>query len=279
MIARPLLFTAVFAAMLVMPALPLSAQNTAPSFAWDGALGSGETLEVKGVNGSIEAVPATGSSARVTATRTARRDDPAEVEIVVVEHSGGVTICAVYPDARNECLPGDEGRLGARNNDVVVEFTVEVPAGIDFVARTTNGEVSTQALSGRVEAYSTNGDVEIGGASTALGVTTNGSVSIRSAGEAEAYTTNGEIEAFMQALGGAEPMNFTTTNGSITLRLPENFNAEIDAVTTNGRIATDFPITIQGSVGRNRIAGTIGSGGREIRLRTTNGAIRLERGS
>jgi hypothetical protein len=261
---------------------PLSGQTTAPTFTWDGVLADGETLEIKGVNGSIQAVPASGSRASVVATRSARRSDPTEVEIVVVEHSEGITICAVYPSSglnRNECLPGDEGRLGARNNDVQVEFTVQVPAEVDFVARTTNGEVNTISLAGRVEAYSTNGDVAIDGASSAIARTTNGSVVIRSAGEADAHTTNGEIEAYLQDLSAATPLDFSTTNGSITVGLPSTTNASIDARTTNGRITSDLPITVQGSMRRNRLEGMIGNGGREIRLRTTNGSIRLERSS
>ena len=38
----------------------------------------------------------------VTATKTGRKSNPAEVEIRVVEHAEGVTICAVYPPARRE---------------------------------------------------------------------------------------------------------------------------------------------------------------------------------
>jgi hypothetical protein len=43
------------------------------------------------------------------ATKHGRRSDPAEVEIEVVEHAGGVTICAVYPSPGsrpNECRQG-----------------------------------------------------------------------------------------------------------------------------------------------------------------------------
>ena len=46
----------------------------------------------------------------MTAQRTGRRNDPEDVRLEVVEHAGGVTICAVYPSkdaARpNECRPG-----------------------------------------------------------------------------------------------------------------------------------------------------------------------------
>ena len=63
------------------------------------------------------------------------QERPAEVKIEVVEHAGGVTICAVYPSsgAPNECKPGKGGRMNVRDNDVNVEFKVSVPAGVRFV--------------------------------------------------------------------------------------------------------------------------------------------------
>ena len=256
--------------------------RTAEPFRWEGSLGAG-ILEIKGVNGAIAAQPATGSVAVIEATRRGRRSDPEEVQIVVVEHSGGVTVCAVYPSSGsrvNECLPGDEGRIGANNNDVQVDFVVHVPPTVDLVARTTNGEVDVQGLSGDVEVRGTNGDVRVDGAASVVARTTNGSISIRTSGYASAASTNGAIEADLPGLGdGSEPLSFTTTNGTITLRVPANTNATLSARTANGRIESDLPILVQGTVARNRLEGTIGTGGRVIELRTTNGRIHLERGS
>jgi hypothetical protein len=263
---------------------PLTGQTrTADPFRWDGSVAPGSTVEIKGVNGSIRAVSATGSSVVVDAVRTGRRNDPTEVEIVVVEHAGGVTVCAVYPSAllqRNECLPGDEGRIGARNNDVQVAFTVQVPATANFSARTANGAVSAVGLTREVVATSTNGDVNVEGGTEVLARTTNGSVSIRTSGSASARSTNGSISADHTGLTEGEgPLTFSTTNGPITLRLPANTNATINASTTNGGIESDLPVTVQGNLRRNRLMGTIGTGGRTIELRTTNGRIHLERSS
>jgi len=52
---------------------------------------------VKGVNGDVRAVLATGGEAVVNARKHSRRSDPDEVEIKVVESDDGITICAVYP--------------------------------------------------------------------------------------------------------------------------------------------------------------------------------------
>jgi hypothetical protein len=73
-------------------------------------------------------------------------------------------------------------------------------------------------------------------------------------------------------------MDFTTGNGRIDLMVPAGFAAEIDASTSNGGIRTDFPIQVSGRITRTRLRGTIGDGGRRIRLVSGNGSIELRRG-
>src|SRR5438874_8781644 len=89
-------------------------------FQWRGHLSSGQTIEVKGVNGAVRATPSGSGEVEVTATKTARRSNPADVRIEVVPHAGGVTICAVYPTVPgrepNSCDPAREGRSTTRDN-------------------------------------------------------------------------------------------------------------------------------------------------------------------
>ena len=99
-----------------------------------------------------------------------------EVRIEVVAHAAGVTICAVYPAEGNSCEPGDEGRLRSRNNDVKVDFTVMVPAGMAFVGRTVNGGVKAIDLTGDVEARTVNGNITLATSGYARAKTVNGSI-------------------------------------------------------------------------------------------------------
>lgn len=250
------------ALVLVAPD-PLAAQT--PDFAWRGTLAPGAAIEIKGINGAIRAEPASGGEVKVQATRSARRSNPDEVTFDVVTHDGGVTICAVYPSrgARtNECRPGDGGRMETRNNDVKVEFTVQVPRGVNLIARSVNGEI---------EAHSVPGDI--------IARTVNGSIRISSAGHATATTVNGSIVANLGSADWEGTNIFKTTNGSITLELPATLNAELEARTTNGSITTDFPIQVQGRIDRRKLSGSIGSGGdRRLEVKTVNGSIKIRRG-
>jgi hypothetical protein len=239
------------------PARQLS--NDEGDFRWVGRLAEGRTIEIKGVNGAIEAVAASGSEVVVSAEKAGRRSDPAEVRIEVVEHSDGVTVCAVYPsaDGRNECAPGEGGRSSVRNNDTRVTFRVEVPAGVKLRARTVNGTVEGRDLDGDVDAETVNGDVEI-----------------ETGGFARARTVNGSIHASMGRWDG-DGADFSTVNGSIELDVPDDLNARLEARWVNGSLESSIPMMLQGRIGRRSASALFGDGGGELRLETVNGSIRI----
>ena len=248
---------------------PLVQTASSPDeFRWSGRIAAGRTIEIKGINGDVRAEASSGNEVEVTATKTGRRSDPKEVEIRVVEHSGGVTICAVYPSADsgrpNTCAPEGGGNMNVRDNDVEVRFSVRVPQGVRFSGHTVNGGIETGALGGDVDAK-----------------TVNGSIRVSSTGIARAKTVNGSITAVLGRADWSGPLEFKTVNGAITLDLPSDTSTEVKAETLNGDISTDFPLTILGRVSRRHLDGTIGSGGggRELTLKTVNGSIRLRRAS
>src|SRR5882762_11717845 len=80
-------------------------------FHWKGKVAPGKSIEIKGVNGDIRAVAGSGD-VEVTAVKHARRSDPDDVKIEVVEHEDGVTICAVYPSDDRRENTCDAGRGG-----------------------------------------------------------------------------------------------------------------------------------------------------------------------
>src|SRR5215471_3444587 len=134
--------TASFACIAATALLLTPAAAAAQDFRWHGSIPQGQSIEIMGVNGDVTAEPSGSNDVEVTAEKRARRDNPDSVQIQVVPHGGGVTICAVYPSrdgARpNECRPGDGGRMNVQNNDVTVHFTVRVPAGVQLIGKTVN---------------------------------------------------------------------------------------------------------------------------------------------
>jgi hypothetical protein len=243
-------------------AAPAAAQTP---FQWRGPLASGQTIEIKGINGDVRATSSLSADVEVTATRSARRSDPNDVRIEVVPHGGGVTICAIYPAQPgrepNTCEPGGRGRSNNGANDTAVHFDVRVPAGVGFVGRTVNGAVSGQSLRGDAEAH-----------------TVNGSARLNTSGRALASTVNGSVDVTMGRADWPDGASFTTVNGGITLTLPSALDAELHAEMLTGSLTSDFPVSVTStSESPRRVRGTIGNGGRRLNLSTVNGSIRLLR--
>jgi len=66
-------------------------------------------------------------------------------------------------------------------------------------------------------------------------------------------------------------------DGGITLRLPDDLGAELDAHTGDGGISLDFPVTVAGSLSHSTVRAKLGAGGPPLRLRAGDGSIRLRR--
>jgi hypothetical protein len=249
-------------AMAVVAVAAVAAPRGHEDFDWSGTVAAGAAVEIKGVNGAIVATGSDSGQVEVTATRKGRRSDPSAVEIRVVEHERGVTICAVYPSSGvpNECTPGEGGRMRVQGSDVVVEFRVKVPAGVNFVGRTISGGIVASGIEADAEAHTVDGDVRMDAAGVGVADTVNGAISAR--------------------MGGADwegALRLKTVNGGIEVLAPAGSRAYVRASTVNGEIRNDFSLAASGRSARRRLEGAIGGGGRPVELETVNGGIDLRR--
>ncbi len=250
-------------------------QNTKEQeFSWHGRLAAGKAIEIKGLNGDVSAEPASGSEVEVVANKRSNQGDVSAVSIKVIEHEGGVTICAIYPTSDpnvfTPCRPSrvavateadnDSHSVEVRKNDVRVNFRLKVPAGVDFIARTINGEVNAESM-----------------ASNVFAKTVNGSIRLSTSGYADAKTVNGEVSAKLGTSNWTGPINFKTVNGEINVELPASAGAVVNATTLHGEISSDFPLSMMTKFSKRQLSGTIGGGGRELNLKTVNGSITLRR--
>jgi hypothetical protein len=260
-----------FAATLLLPALPASGgaqQRRSTDFEWSGRIAAGRHLYVRNLNGSIRVSRATGETAEISAVKRWRRGDPEDVKVELRKVGSGdqdVLVCALWFE-RTECdedgyeTHNDRNRWNSRNNDVSVEFTVRLPAGVRLVTSTVNGALEIEGATASVEATTVNG--EIHAASTG--------------GPVMAQTVNGSIEVRMREMG-SEPLEFSTVNGSITVYVPDEINAELDMRTVNGRVSSDFPLTLRGRINPRHLRATLGKGGQRIEFSTVNGSVDLRK--
>jgi hypothetical protein len=245
----------------------LQESSRADEFRWSGTVAPGAAIEVQGINGSIVAEPSTGSEVQVVALKSSRRSDVNSVKMKVVEHAGGVTICALYPNEEGD-YPGSCGPVSdskgssngrVKNNDVQVNFTVKVPQRVTFIGKTINGSITATSLNGNVVTQ-----------------TINGSIKISTSGYAEAKTINGEIDARLGDGNWPNALNFQTINGGINIEMPSSLSTSVDAETLNGSFTSDFQLAVTTmTTNKKHVKGVIGPGGRDLVLRTINGSINL----
>lgn len=266
--------TAVAATSVAFAATAGAQQRTSDrDFSWDGRVSNGHWLYVRNLNGAIRVEKATGDRAEVTAIKRYRRGNPEEVRIEMKRlngDDGDVIICAFWNERATCDEDGYRSRgndngwrnNNGRDNDVSVEFTVKLPAGVKLGVSTVNGAVNVSGATSEVNASTVNGRVS----------------ATSSGGPVNASTVNGDIDVRMRELGTGD-LEYSTVNGSIEIEVPANLDADLDMRTVNGSLSADFPITLQGRVNPRRMRATIGKGGRRLRLETVNGSVELRKAS
>ena len=152
-----------------------------------------------------------------------------------------------------------DGPSTRRRAGWAVSYEVWVPRKTNIDAETHNGGITAEGIEGRLYLDAVNGGIALRDV----------------AGDVRAETTNGGVSAVLSGTtwrGGG--LDLSTTNGGVTLEIPRGYNAELETGTVNGGMNIDFPITVQGTIGR-RINTRLGSGGPRLRATTTNGGVRI----
>lgn len=229
---------------------------------WSGKLSPDQLLQIKNVNGSIEADGISGDTIEVVAYKSG--EDKDQVRIEMVNGADGVTICAVYPGHGNSCSAGDSYRQEVHDVHAKVEFTVKVPRTIRFDARTVNGKVRAEELGRFVKA-----------------TTVNGGVTVSTDAWAQATSVNGSVKVRMGRADWNGTLKITTVNGSIDLEVPASLSTDVKFSSVNGSLESDLPLTISQQSGRwgpKNLEGRIGTGGRELQVNTVNGSLHIRSG-
>ena len=127
----------------------------------------------------------------------------------------------------------------------------------DISVATSNAKVKTHCTCGRLRARSCNGKIELE----------------EHRGSVDASTSNGMIHCELGELG-SEGVILATSNGRISLDLPEEVDGDVDIRVDNGVIRTEREVGgVDPEDTSGRVKGTLGRGGVPIRLRASNGTI------
>jgi hypothetical protein len=142
-----------------------------------------------------------------------------------------------------------------------VSYRLDVPTQTPLSLRTTNGGIAIDNVNSRVEFRTVNGGVKLS----------------RMGGDVEGRTTNGGVNVDLDgATWQGAGLDVQTSNGGVHLAIPDGYSAHLETATVNGSVKIDFPVMVQGRIGRS-VSTDIGSGGPTLRVNTSNGGVKITR--
>jgi|GEM_PF-750410 len=143
---------------------------------------------------------------------------------------------------------------------------------------TSGGGIEVAGGSGKLEGETSGGPVNVKGFQGSVSVETSGAgITLENVtGQIDGETSGGGI-SLVFAASPAGDVTLETSGGGITMRVPENAGFELDAETSGGSVNCELPIAAGGHVGRSHLKGTVGGGGKSVRLETSGGSIHVKK--
>jgi len=261
-------------------------------------LKKGDNINLKNINGSIKINGWKNDYVDLHATKktTKSSGDLDDVEIVIEEKDGlnietkhlkrnpKVSVNYVLNVPMNVVLDN----ISTSNGSITIEDAGEVK-----IVDTSNGAVKVLKCRGKLEANSSNGSITIDGLDgSAVAYTSNGKVIIENitglayarssngaiqiyntGGISGARTSNGSIKAQINYL--ADDTTLKSSNGSISVYIDDDLNADIQVSTSNAKIKLHDVTILADDISNSYIHGQIGDGGALLKLSTSNARINI----
>jgi len=213
-------------------------------------------VRIQNVNGPVS-IETGGDFLKVVAVKTVRREADAdllkETEIRVTKAGAAIEIETILPK---------KGRtfnwfLFGRSSSAEVTYQLTLPPAVAVEAETVNGKLAASKRTGDLVLSTVNGAVKVEAQDGPLKVN----------------TVNGAVE--VSFAGAMRQANLETVNGSVTVTCAKDSSIRCALQTTNGRIQSEFPVTIEGKWGPKEARGSINGGKESLAVETVNGDVRL----
>ncbi len=248
-------------------------------------LPAGGTVSIANVSGDISVGGGNVSSLSVRAIREGRDKDV--VEIIDESTPGHLSLRVQYPK-------------GGGNYQASVRFIVQVPnesrykydklttasgdiqasnvAG-DLIANTASGDVTISQFLGNITANTASGDLKISNVQGDVQANSaSGDVEVSgAAGMVSAKTASGDVNVELTRVDrGSGEMKFASASGDVTVKVPDQFNAQFQLSTGSGEIKSDFPLNVEKLEGGGKKASaSFGAGAVVIKMSAASGNIHL----
>jgi DUF4097 and DUF4098 domain-containing protein YvlB len=236
--------------LLALSAHASPAEENREEFHQTYTLSANGRLDLSNVNGDVHITAWDNNEVKVDAVKHSNDADRVrDTRIVVNANPDSISIETKYERS---------GWFG-NNSPATVDYTIQVPRGahVDKV-NLVNGSIVINGVTGGVRASSVNGSV----------------TADKIGGNIELKTVNSDVRAIV--LNPASSIELHSVNGPVSVTIPSDAKADINASTVNGGIDNDFGLYVKKGpyVGR-KLMGRLGSGGTRVELKTVNGGISI----
>jgi DUF4097 and DUF4098 domain-containing protein YvlB len=185
---------------------------------------------------------------------------PPDTTLQAQTGSGNVGVDGVRSAVQAQTGSGD-----IRANDIGSRLRAQTGSG-NIHAQSVAAPFTAQTGSGDIEADLTgSGDVDVH--------TGSGTIRVRGIkGGVRARTGSGNVEADGSVTG---PWQLHSGSGNITMAVGSSNGFNLDVHTSSGSIHSDMPITVQGSLGKHELKGTVKGGGPAVEVSTGSGDVTI----
>ncbi len=251
-------------------AIVLGAAVSAPAGEWSHRypLKGRPELHLRTDDGSVQVEAGDRAEIEARVTTEGWRIGDGEVTVTESQTGDGVSIQVRVPrEADLDVRTGDGGVDVEPISGTVAIFTGDghiTAHGLrgDIRLHTSDGAIRAEGLEGRLKADTGDGHMTIRGRFDAL----------------DLHTGDGSIEAAVEhGSKVSEAWSLRSGDGGITLRVPDDLGADLDARTGDGSIVLDSPVTVSGTISPSAVRGKLGAGGAALRIQTGDGSIHVQR--
>jgi len=247
-------------------------------------------LRLETNDGAVEIIPGNGKQISARVETESWKLGPSDVTLT--EHQTGDSVEIIIH------VPNEHFHFFGNGIRRSLHVYLEVPAESDLDIHTGDGSITARDVAGNIRLDTGDGSMRVDGMKGQLRFHSgdgriegerldgalradsgDGSIMLRGRFDVvDAHSGDGHIEITVE--NGSRmnaPWMVRTGDGRINMRLPETFNASVDAHTGDGRINFDFPLTVNGSMNSGTLRGKLGSGGESLTLRSGDGNIYIQK--
>jgi DUF4097 and DUF4098 domain-containing protein YvlB len=178
------------------------------------------------------------------------------------------------------------------------QVVVETPANLELDARTSDGNLSVRNVTGNVRVHTSDGaltledlhgDIRLTASDGSINIhNVTGTLDARGADghmkidgqftAVQLHTSDGNLD-FSLAPGSqlTSPSRIESSDGHVTIRLPQNLAAELDVSSSDGHIDCTLPLTVDHYTNDSghHLHGHMNSGGTQLSIRTSDGSVSI----